>query len=162
MSLTIARAVREALNYNPESGVFSWRIKPSPAIKIGDAAGYNMVGSYCLIGLNGVVYYAHRLAVLCVTGKWPEGEVDHRDGNKENNAWTNLLQCDRTINSQNIREAHSDSSTGFLGVSRHRSRFDAAIHVNGKRIRLGRYDTPEQAHAAYISAKRQLHAGNTI
>jgi hypothetical protein len=57
---------------------------------------------------------------------------------------------------------HRQNSTGFLGVYRVRGRFAAAISVNYKNVYLGSFGSPEEAHAAYIKAKRKLHKGNTL
>jgi hypothetical protein len=56
------------------------------------------------------------------------------------------------------------SGTGVLGVSfdSSRSKYCAYITVNGRRKNLGRFQTAEEAGAAYLSAKRELHPGNTL
>jgi hypothetical protein len=54
------------------------------------------------------------------------------------------------------------SSHGFLGVTRSRKRWKAHIKVGDKVLHIGTYDTPEEAHAAYLAAKRVLHIGCTI
>lgn len=58
--------------------------------------------------------------------------------------------------------AHADSFTGFLGVEIKRSRFAARICLDGKRVSLGVFDSPEEAHFAYLMAKRKIHKGCTI
>lgn len=156
-----AKRLREVLHYNPDTGAFTWLLSTSNRVKIGDIAG-RIANGYRGIRIDGVLHYAHRLAVLYVTGEWPESVVDHRDGRRANNVWTNLRSCTQTVNTQNIRTAHRGSATGLLGVSRHRKKFDASIHVNGKRVRLGRYATAQMAGDVYIKAKQQLHPGNTL
>ena len=97
-----------------------------------------------------------------MTGEWPDGYIDHGNGVRTDNRWANLRAGDRSFNMQNQRRARRDNTTGWLGVSRVKSRFEAAIQVRGRRFRLGRFDTPEAAHAAYLTAKRKLHEGCTL
>lgn len=64
-----------------------------------------------------------------------------------------------------LSEAMSDqarNASGFLGVTRHGSRFEASIKLDGVNRYLGSYTTPEEAHASYIETKRRLHPGCTI
>lgn len=109
-------------------------------------------------------YRAHRLAWLWMTGKWPDNEVDHANGKRDDNRWSNLRDVPPTINRQNQRRAMSNSKTGLLGASwnaRDR-RFVARIKVGAKYRSLGGFDSAEAAHQAYLQAKRQLHPGCTL
>ena len=105
----------------------------------------------------------HRLAFLYQTGQWPARQVDHINGVRDDNRWSNLRESTNAQNSQNERRARSSNTVGFLGVSRHRSgRFRARIVVDGKERSLGLHDTPQIAHSAYLSAKRDIHPFSTI
>jgi hypothetical protein len=98
-------------------------------------------------------------------GKWPEGEIDHINGNKADNRICNLRDVDRSTNQQNAKKAQSNNkSAGLLGVSLHKSRnkFRAQITYDKKRHHIGYFDTAELAYAAYLSEKRRRHAGCTI
>jgi len=99
-------------------------------------------------------------------GGFPNGILDHINGNKSDNRIENLRESDHQKNSQNQRKATKRNLTGFLGVSVDRSciprPYVARIKAGGKNIRLGQFQTPEQAHEAYVKAKRELHAGCTI
>ena len=92
----------------------------------------------------------------------PAVRVDHIDGNRANNAIANLRDVTRSVNHQNLRRARSDSAHGFLGVSPFFGKWKARITVNRVFQHLGVFDTPEEAHAAYLEAKRRLHVGCTI
>ncbi len=64
---------------------------------------------------------------------------------------------------QNIRRATARNHTGFLGVGMHVcGKYQARIRVNGKLIRIGFYESPQEAHEAYVAAKRKLHEGCTL
>ena len=99
-----------------------------------------------------------------MTGKWPDGEIDHIDGNRANNRWSNLRDVHIVINAQNKRGPMAHNKSGFLGVSWNKKdcAYVARIKVDGKYLSLGYHQTPEAASAAYVEAKRRLHAGCTI
>ncbi|WP_120636202.1 AP2 domain-containing protein [Ruegeria sp. EL01] len=84
--------------------------------------------------------------------------VDHRDGDGLNNRRSNLRTADKSQNARNTG-AHADNLSGLKGVSysRQRRNWRAAICVRGKRKHLGVFDSPEEAHAAYVQAAHQLH-----
>jgi hypothetical protein len=53
----------------------------------------------------------------------------------------------------NVSSQHRDNRSGLpMGVKRHHRKFIARRGVNGRQIHLGLFDTPEAAHAAYLSA----------
>lgn len=160
MKLT-AKRLRKLLRYNPSTGLFLWVRSPRTRTPVGEVAGsLNAQGYYC-IGIRHVVYLAHRLAFLYMTGRWPN-EVDHKNGVKTDNRWCNLRDADRRLNSENTRAPLSTNSTGFLGVAPNGRKFRAQIVVNQKQICLGTFKTPARAHAEYVKAKRKLHEGCTI
>ena len=151
------------LSYDRDTGQFRWRIAHSNRVKP-DALAGKIDKGYVRIRLFGRDYRAHILVWFLETGEWPSELIDHFDGNKQNNRPGNLRLGGSGINSQNRRLPSKNNTTGFLGVSRNRRvvGFYAKISVNGKNLDLGRFDTPEAAHEAYLKAKRQLHAGCTI
>jgi hypothetical protein len=161
--------LRELINYNPLTGEFIWQAQPTQSgkrgkyIKLGSVAGNTSLG-YRRIRIDGELYLAHRLAWLYEHSTWPDGRLDHINGDKDDNRMENLRVTTNRQNSQNIRKPHADSASGFLGVtwSKHAKRWHAGIGFNDGRIGLGYFDTPEEAHAAYLEAKRKLHAGCTI
>ena len=162
--LTAAR-LRETLDYNQQTGAFTWRVfRSGRAIPGQQAARAPRLNGYATIFVDGYLYPAHRLAWLHVTGSWPDGVIDHRDGVKTNNAFENLRDVSHSVNSQNQRKARVDNILGMLGVTHHpkNNTFQARITLNKKTQSLGYFKTPEEAHAAYLEAKRRLHAGCTI
>ena len=67
-----------------------------------------------IIGINGKIYRAHRLAWLYMTGKWPKEEIDHKDTNSLNDKIENLRICNDFQNKAN-RKTPSTNKTGFKG-----------------------------------------------
>jgi hypothetical protein len=157
-----AERLRELLHYDQETGVFTWRVNRKGHAKIGSIAGSRRWDGYVSIGICGKAYLAHRLAWLHVKGVFPKEDIDHLDGNPSNNAIKNLRDCPTYVNVQNIRGPSKNNKSGFLGVSRNKKRWLARIHVSGKTINIGTFDTAEEAADAYIKQKRLIHAGCTI
>jgi hypothetical protein len=150
-----------SLSYDTETGIFHWLIKPSNRAGIGEVAGC-ITDGYVKIQLHGGKYLAHRLAWFYMTGEWPKHEVDHRDGVGSNNRWDNLRHVTRSENMQNQRRARRDNATGLLGAHHQGNKFQSSINIDGLPKYLGYFDTAEEAHNAYISAKRESHIGCTI
>ena len=109
-----------------------------------------------MIGIDGIIYSAHRLAWKIVTGKDPTLLIDHADGNSTNNAWHNLREATNSQNTQNSKKA-TINSTGYKGVSyiKSRKRYHTSIIVNGRRQKLGYYKTAKEAYEVYCLAARQ-------
>lgn len=162
--LTAAR-LRELLHYEPATGVFTWRnAMCQGTIKAGTVAGCECrTNGYVLIRVDGRLLRAHRLAHLYMLGEWPSAMVDHRNTRRADNRWTNIRPANAGVNAQNIRRASRNSATGLLGIFPTRTgRFAAQIMANGVKHCLGTFDAPEDAYAAYLDAKRQLHPGCTL
>lgn len=158
-----AERLRELLHYDQESGVFTRRFSIAGK-RVGSVCGAPQNQGYVQVMVDKKNYLAHRLAWLYVTGQWPTMHIDHIDGNRTNNSFANLREASRQTNAQNIRQSHFDNRTGLLGVTHDKARgkFAATIYVNGRKRHLGRFATAEQAHAAYLKAKRATHDGCTL
>lgn len=155
------KRLKKLLYFDPEIGFFIWLI-PSKRVKVGCVAGSLTHEGYVRIGIGSEQYQAHRLAWLYVTGEWPIDEIDHINGARDDNAWANLREASRSMNSQNQRRSCSTNKLGVLGVTAFRKKYRATIGVNGKQIWLGLHATPAKASAAYIKAKRIYHPGCTL
>lgn len=71
----------------------------------------------------------------------------------------------KSINMQNQRRARSDNkSSDYLGVSLHKrtGTYTAHIQKGAQQKNLGYFKTQEEAHQAYLDAKRKLHEGCAI
>jgi hypothetical protein len=150
------------LVYDPATGHFTWKQRAAKCIQIGSVAGNTNKTGYVTIGLCKKVYKAHRLAWLYTYGSWPDGLIDHINGVKSDNRLFNLRVVNETGNSENVRKPNKRNKSGFMGVIWHQNKWRANITVNKKTKWLGDYATPEEAHAAYLGAKRLHHAMCTI
>jgi hypothetical protein len=147
-----AATLRSWLDYDPDTGVFTWRVKRGGAVCAGTVAGCLTDKGYRVISLYDRLYRAHRLAWLYTHGVWPSDEIDHINGARDDNRLVNLREATRRQNSANRRKLSGDLPKG---VTRHRGKFRAQIRIQGRVKHLGVYNTPEQAHAAYCEAAQK-------
>jgi len=142
--------VREVLDYAPETDDFRWRINKGTRAPAGSIAGTLDKRGYRFINIDGMPYPAQRLAVLFMTGEWPKGVVDHRNGDRACNALWNLRDC--TIAQNNLNRK-------FRGCTWNRrdKRWISQIIIDGKQHRLGHFKTEAEATAAYRKAAAEAH-----
>lgn len=153
-----AEELRQHLIYDPATGLFI----RGPATRKKCLVGLpvcmteNHKGYYRL-DVMGRTFFAHRLAWMIVTGEWPDGIIDHINGDRKDNRIANLRPADQSQNSSNAKK-YSNNTTGYKGVTERRpGEFRARIQKDGKSVSLGTFSTPEQAHAAYVDAANDLH-----
>lgn len=155
--------LKELLSYNKETGQFHWAMSRGNKVKKGELAGSAKSGrGYFIIWIDYRAHLAHRLAWLYVTGQHPKNQIDHINGDKLDNAFANLRDVSQAINNQNRRRANATSRTNTLGVFMRGEYFSARIRVGKRLIYKGVFKTSEEAHAAYVKAKRELHEGCTL
>lgn len=160
--LTVER-VRELFDYDPLTGVLTWK-RSGPGRRTNLVAGCpNRIG-YLVTRVDGTLLYNHRIVWLLVHGSWPAQQVDHINGVKDDNRLCNLRNASPKTNNENTLRAKRGTFSGVLGATWNARRrcYTAQITSGGVNFNLGGFSTPEAAHAAYITAKRQLHAGNTL
>lgn len=152
--------LHELLNYNPATGLFTWKVSPNRRIRVGQEAGCLKSCGYISIKVDGTIYQAHRLAWMYVYGALPKMALDHKNGGKSDNRISNLRMLSGAENMQNLHGPMSSNKTsGLLGASWNKKigRWVAQIRTNGSTKHLGCFQTPEEAHRAYLMAKSQLH-----
>jgi hypothetical protein len=144
--------LKQLLHYDPHTGVFTWKVRPSNCIRVGDVAGRNCNG-YVRIQINSVRHYAHRLAFLYMLGKVPD-EVDHINHTRDDNRWCNLRAATSSVNSKN-QSMNKTNTSGITGVgwSAQCNKWHAQIKINGKSINLGRFHDLNKAKAARRQAE---------
>jgi len=149
--------LKEALQYDPDTGVFIWISKPlgikGNGIRLGSVAGSLKEDGYIRIGIDGEYFYANRLAWLYLYGEFPEAEVDHANGVRSDNRKTNLRLANIQQNRRNTKR-NSLNTSGYKGVhfSKAAKKWLATIFLNGKNRHLGCFETAEVAAAAYRKA----------
>lgn len=150
--------LRKRLWYDKETGIFRWRFHTKTGKNIPwSIAGCTQSRGYVHIKIGSVGYKAHRLAWLYVYGTFPENEIDHINGIKDDNRIKNLRSADRIINTQNRHKVLSKTA-GVLGVSWHKASnlWVAQISINNKKIHLGTFKTKELASEKYNFIKNSF------
>lgn len=151
------------LRYEADTGKLFWRAGTGKGSRAKERlAGSLTKDGYLRVTVNYREQMAHRVAWLLHYGELPTLHLDHMNGVKSDNRINNLRQVTVSENQQNLRRPNSNNKTGYLGVCFYRGKYLATIKLNGKQYRLGKFDFPEDAHAAYMRAKRELHPASTI
>lgn len=176
-SLPSQKYLRECLRYDEELGALFWLERPSAHFKDGIkhtaehiSAGWNAKyagarygciveehqgGFYRTGQLDGQRWPEHRLIWRLLTGDEPQ-EIDHRNSDGLNNKIGNLRDATKTQNARNQRGWRARALPKGVHKPKH-GRLVAQITTDRRLIYLGRFDTPEEAHAAYCEAARRLH-----
>ena len=170
-----AEILKELLQYDPLTGTLTWlerkphhylgckyspewmannynaRFAGKEAFKTIDRYGYRhgtVLGSR---------QKAHRVCYAIYHGKWPDGQIDHIDGNRLNNCIYNLRDATITENSRN-QKLKSSNTSGHIGVSWHKGdkRWRATISENSKKIHLGSFLLLEDAVSSRLDAEIRL------
>lgn len=148
------RELKEMFSYDPDTGLFTnLTVRGHGRIKIGDIAGNIYANGYRYIEIKGKAFRSCRLVWLYVNGELPTKFVEHRNGNKSDDRLRNLRLATNSENQAN-RGAPSNNTSGTKGVrfDSDRMKWRAQIMVNGKSKNLGRFQTREEAMAAYANA----------
>lgn len=153
----------EVLNYDPETGAFTWRVVTSNRVKKGGIAGALTVRGYMQIAVDGRLFYAHRLAWLYVYGYLPKSQLDHIDGDGCNNAICNLREATMAQNCQNM-SLNKKNTSGYHCVSwsKTHNKWAAYIWKDYKKKHLGLFVNANDAYRAYLKAKGVSHTFNPI
>ena len=172
MALPTLEYLRECFDYEPETGVLTWRTRPQAHFEkehesrrwntrlAGKAAGSRNALGYLQVEVCKAKYQYHRIVYAmhnAVELADMNFEVDHRDVDPTNNRGENLRSCTRSQNNTNQRK-QSNNKSGFKGVFRLKGRrYMARIMSEGKMHYLGLFPTAELASAAYTQAAERLH-----
>lgn len=149
--------LKSVLNYDKDTGIFTWAVNKSKRCNIGDVAGHKDNG-YIRIEINNKAYRAHRLAWLYVYGEMPKLHIDHINSNRSDNRVSNLREATYQENSKNYSTPKTNTS-GVKNVSWYKklNKWVVSLGVNGKKKTIGYFDDIEFAELVAIEARNKYH-----
>ncbi len=173
-ALPSPEVLRQFLRYDDETGILYWRERGADGMvacfrysaermartwnsrHAGRPAGHVNRQGYVKVLLQGQIHSAHRIVLAMKHGAWPEGEVDHINGDKADNRISNLRVVTHQQNARN-RPLRRDNMSGVSGVGLFRGKWRASIKGDSNEpIFLGEFDTLEDAAEARRSAESAL------
>jgi hypothetical protein len=149
--------LRKHFCYNPQTGEIRWK-QSSRNFKSGQLGGGLMSKGYMNIYFGGKILKAHRVAYALMRGAYPPCQIDHKDGNKANNAWSNLRLATNAQNQHNVG-LRRDNKSGVKGVYFHNQsqKWTAQITVNGKMVTIDRFLDKADAIKVRHAESLKLH-----
>lgn len=152
-----AHIIRERLDYDPTTGVFRWKVRPSNPVKVGDIAGYKGVHGL-RIGINGTHYVARRLAWIYVHGSIPDGMEIYVRNRDESDIRIDNLELSTVCARMERHSMHRGNLLQVHGITRQTgkggTRYRAKICRQGEVIHRSSHQTLEAAVAARAEALR--------
>jgi len=158
--------LHEMLTYYPDNGALVWKERPRSHFKSDRdhlwwnktfsgslALNYQKHNGYLEGTIDGKPYLAHRVIWYMVHGEWPD-QIDHINGNKNQNHLSNLRNVDQRTNGRNQKRSSLNTS-GVTGVYWHKtsSKWRSVIKVDGHRKYLGHFDDFNEAVKARKEAE---------
>jgi hypothetical protein len=147
--------LKSILDYNPDTGIFTWKVNKSKRSNIGDIAGW-LDGGYTKLEINNKPYKAHRLAWLYVYGEMPKNLIDHVNNDRSDNKISNLREATYQQNSENYKTPKTNKS-GVKNVSWYKqlNKWVVSIGIKGKKKTIGYFDDLEFAELVAIEARNK-------
>jgi hypothetical protein len=147
--------LRELFDYDPVSGILTWRRRDDIDPGFNGRFAGKPAGSLC--GRGWKVMVDHRsLLYHRVIWKWTYGaeppEVDHINGNVSDNRLANLRAATRLLNGKNRGPNKGKKLPKGVTLGSNCVNYEAKIVANGIKEIIGYFATPEAAHQAYLEA----------
>lgn len=145
-------------HYDPETGLFTHLVRRGKG-RIGATVGKSDVYGYIQMRVYNRLFKAHQLAHLYMTGEFVQRpySIDHINGVRDDNRWCNLRKATHHEQVWNS-SAHHRCKSGLKGAwpCKTTGRWQSLLTDGKTRIWLGRFDTAEEAHRAWIKAATEL------
>lgn len=146
--------LKSELDYDPITGYFTRKVSKTPTVQIGQRAGSVNGNGYRQILIQGEYVQEHTLVWIYMYGNLPTYQIDHINHNKEDNSLLNLRDIPHSVNVKN-KPKYKSNKSGITGViwEKDREKWSAYITLNKSRIRLGSFESLEDA----ISVRKQAN-----
>lgn len=142
-----AHVIRARLDFDPKTGVFRWRVRPSNNMQIGAIAGCKSSHGY-VIRMFSENYYARRLAWIHAHGEIPAGfEVYNRNRDRNDIRLANLgirAAQERAISRPMLKPTQSKEKN----IRQSDQRFRVQLFRHGKAVHRSSHTTMDGAIAA--------------
>lgn len=150
--------LKEVISYDPATGLFFNKVQRGQRGIIGEKTGIVHHTGYIYISIDGKSYSAHRLAWLYMTGNFPVACIDHMNGKRNDNRWSNIREATKKQNNENI-PLRSDNKSGHRGIYwfKQTNRWRASVRHNGVRIGVGYFKNLEDAVKAVKEMRDELY-----
>ena len=150
--------LKTIFDYNPEDGLFRWKISPNRRIPVGTIVGSKDKDGYIYTKIDGKHYKLHRLVFVYMFDRMPSIFVDHINGQVNDNRLSNLRECDTFQNRHNSK-LYSSNTSEIKGVSwqKDKKRWLARVRVNNKIVFLGYFTNKEDASIIVKKKREELH-----
>lgn len=148
--------IKELFNYDPGTGVLTWKIRTAKRIHVGDNAGSINDGKYLRTTIKNKLYLNHRIIFLFYHGYLPK-YLDHIDGNPLNNRILNIREC--TSSQNNYNRKYCNNNSGIKGVGWHilKNKWQARLNINGKTRHLGLFENKNDAEQIVRKFREKHH-----
>lgn len=155
------QVIKDALDYDPDTGVFTWKKRADQSANWNSKWAGKTAGSKNKKGikiyLNWVSYPAHRLAYVYAHGDIldTDKQIDHEDCNPHNNSIKNLRPATHGQNCTNSRGWGKKNLPKGVSVQ-NSGGYRARIGVDGRVVHIGTFTTAEEAHLAYMKEAKKF------
>lgn len=157
--------LRSLFRYDPVTGVVTNRVRRNYKAPAGAEIGTEFENAkgqkYRRVRIGRKMVLVHRLVWFMETGAWPEGEIDHVNGDGRDNRWENLRDVTASQNKANLVRLKRNNQSGVQGVC-----FDtrklvwvAQLNCQGRRVDWSTHGTREAAATARRAAERAYFPG---
>lgn len=158
---TVMQEFSAIVRFDEQSGQFFWTVNRygRGGSRMGGVAGFFNENGYRCLRLKGKKFYAHRLAWLFVYGVWPSGLIDHVNGHRSDNRICNIREATTSQNLANTNKTCAESRLRGAHWASDKGKWTSRIMFKGRVRHLGYFTSSDDAHAAYVAARRALHGG---
>lgn len=154
--------LRNVMSYDADNGKLFWRersdVSKSWNTRFANKEAFtaNSLG-YRRGAINKKLYMAHVIIWAIYYGEWPNGQIDHINGDRSDNRIENLRIVDNSGNQRNTKLSKTNLS-GQIGVcwAARESRWRAYILGGKEQICLGYFQHKDDAIAARKIAEAKL------
>lgn len=171
-----AEYVREALSYDPDTGILTWKKRPLhhfehraaqrtwntrySGTEAGSERGTKRLNQERYLGVRvcGVTYMAHRIIWLLLKGSFPASQIDHINNRRQDNRLVNLREATPSQNQHNS-PLQRNNTTGVKGVyfDKRTEEWVGRVYLKRKIVWSARRKNLEGLVIDLIAARERTH-----